>query len=125
MLLGLFAALALLLAAVGIYGITSYAVAERRQEIGIRMSLGAQTRDILKLVVGQGIKLALVGLLIGLVASIALTRLMKKLLFNVNTTDPLTFIVVAALLVAVALVACYIPARRAASVDPLVALRYD
>src|SRR5262245_5075919 len=124
-LLVLFAALALLLAAVGIYGIMAYTVAERRQEIGLRMAMGAQTHDILKLVIGQGIKLALVGLAIGLVASVALTRMMKKLLFNVSATDPLTFIVVAALLVAVALLACYLPARRATKVDPLLALRYD
>jgi putative ABC transport system permease protein len=122
-LLGLFAALALTLAAVGIYGVVSYTAEQRVQEIGLRVAMGASTADVIKLVVGQGMKLAAIGLAIGLLASIALTRFLKNLLFGVSTTDPITLSGIALLLVGVAFCACYLPARRAAEVDPLVALR--
>ena len=124
-LMGVFAVIALILATVGIYGVISYSVNQRTQEIGVRMALGAQTRDVLKLVVKQGMSLAVIGISLGLIASLALTRLMKSLLFGVSATDPLTFVVIAALLTFVALIACYIPARRAAKVDPIVALRCE
>ena len=124
-LLTLFGLLALSLAAVGLYGVLSYAVTERTREMGIRTALGARPRDLLKLVVGQGILLTLVGLVIGLGAAFALTRLMEKLLFGVSATDPLTFVVIPLLLAGVALLACWIPARRATRMDPLAALRHD
>ena len=124
-LLTLFGLLALSLAAVGIYGVLSYAVTERTRELGIRLALGAQPRSLLKLVVGQGLVLVLIGLAIGVSAAFTLTRLIEKLLFGVSPTDPLTFVSISLLLTAVALAACWIPARRATRVNPLVALRHE
>ena len=124
-LLGVFAGLALALAAVGIYGVMSYAVAARRHEIGIRMALGAQPRDVLRLVVAQGLRPALLGVCIGLAGAFAFARAITSLLFGVSPADAMTYAAVTVLLLGVALFACWIPARRAMRVDPMVALRYE
>jgi putative ABC transport system permease protein len=125
LLLGLFAGVALILTAVGLYGVVSYSVAQNTQQIGIRVALGAKTGDVFKLIVGHGTLLTLVGVVIGLGVAYALTWLMSSLLYGVAATDPWTFAGVAMLLMVVALMACYVPARRAMRIDPVVALRYE
>ena len=124
-LLGVFAALALVLSCIGIYGVISYLVSQRTHEIGVRMALGAQRSDVMRLVLGEGAKMALIGVVIGIVSALGLTQLMANQLFGVTAHDPLTFVIVAILLALVALLACYIPARRAVRVDPIEALRYE
>ncbi len=124
-LLSIFAGVALVLTVVGLYGVMSYAVAQRTNEIGIRLALGAQTRDVLSLIIGQGLRLVLVGLAIGLLGAFALMRVISGLLFGVTAKDPMTFIIVSVVLAVIALLACYVPARRATRVDPLEALRYE
>jgi putative ABC transport system permease protein len=124
-LLGLFAAIALTLSLVGLYGMLAYTVGQRTREIGVRMALGAQQRDVLGLVVRQGMRLTLIGLGVGIVGALAFSRVLTALLFEIKPTDPLTFALVSLVLVAVALLACWLPARRAANVDPMEALRYE
>ena len=128
LLLGVFAAIALILAAIGIYAVISFSISQRVREIGIRMALGADKRDVFRMVVGQGLVLALMGVAIGIVAALLLTRLLSSfslLLYGVGASDPLTFTTVAVTLILVAALACYIPARRAMRVNPMVALRYE
>jgi ABC-type antimicrobial peptide transport system permease subunit len=127
-LLGSFAILALLLASVGIYGVLSYSVSQRIQEIGIRMALGAERRDVLTMIIGQGLRLAVAGLLIGVAGALLLARLLSsfsRLLSGVRTSDPLTFMTMSLVLVGVSVFACYLPARRAARIDPTIALKYE
>jgi putative ABC transport system permease protein len=119
------AALALVLAAVGIYSIMSYTVTQRTSEIGIRMSLGAEARDIMRLIVGQALKLVGIGILVGVIVALGATRVMTTLLYGITATDPLTFVSICLIIGAIALIASYVPANRATKVDPLVAIRYD
>jgi putative ABC transport system permease protein len=124
-LFAVFGATGLILTMTGIYSVISYTASQRTQEVGIRMALGAQTGDVLRLIVGQGMATAMIGVAIGMAASFGLTRLMTSLLFSVTATDPLTFVAIPIMLTGVALAACFLPARRAAKVDPMVALRYE
>lgn len=125
LLLGFFAGVTLLLVSMGIYGVMAYLVSQRRHEIGIRIALGAQTRDVLRLVLGDGLWLTAIGIGAGALTALALGRWIRNLLYEQSATDPLTFALIALLLASVALVACYVPARRASKIDPLVALRHE
>jgi putative ABC transport system permease protein len=125
LLLSIFGGLALVLATVGIYGVISYAVSQRTREIGVRMALGARPADVLRMILTEGLKLVAVGVVIGIAAALMLTRLLEGMVYGVSMRDPLIFVLVNLLLVTVSLAACYVPARRAMRVDPLVALRYE
>jgi ABC-type antimicrobial peptide transport system permease subunit len=125
MLLGAFAALALVLAAIGLYGVISYSVAQRTQEIGVRVALGASRKQVVRMIMGQGLRFAAMGLAVGQLMAMILNRALKGLLVGVSTTDPPTLVVTAAVLLIVAALACYVPARRAERVDPMVALRFE
>ena len=124
-LLALFSTVAMLLSAAGIYGVTAYTVTQRTHEVGIRLALGAQVSDVLKMILGQGMAVIGVGLVVGLASAFALMRLLRSLLFGVGENDPVTFVAISVTLLLVALLACYIPARRATKVDPMIALRYE
>jgi putative ABC transport system permease protein len=124
LLIGFFAGIAMMLATAGVFGVMAYSVSRRTREIGVRVALGARSRDVLAMVLGQGLRTVLIGVVVG-AAGAALTRAIQSLLFGVRATDPLTFAAVILLLLSVALLACYLPARRAAKVDPMVALRYE
>jgi putative ABC transport system permease protein len=124
-LLGFFSSLALMLAALGLYGVMAFAVTQRQQEIGIRMAIGAQRRDILQMILRDGLKLVVIGVVVGLAGSLMFDRLLQGLLFGVSAYDPLTFVAIAGLLTVIATLACFLPARRATKVDPMVALRAE